>query len=432
MIETNIKRTILKYKELVPENIFQRDLKLHKIAFDKANVIVGPRRSGKTFFLYSLIRDQKKPVLVNFEDNLLGELKSSDLNKILDCSKELFEKESLSFFLDEIQNVRGWEKFVVSLLNEHYPVYITGSNSKLLSREIATSLRGKALPYLMLPLSFNEYLRFKGDVPEKNYEYTNQIFGIKKHFKEYLKYGGFPEIVLSDSEHLKNKLLNNYFDSVLYKDLVDRLNLKNIKLVEITIKYLLNLYGNVFSISAFERYLKSNKIPYSLEDLYNILRALQDVFMVNYVKEFSKSFKKSEFSKSKIYLFDTGYIHFLSNEPEDYGRILENIVFIELFRRQENIENKNIFYYKSRKDAECDFVITHRDKVYEAIQVAYEFNDKNHEREMNGLLSAANFFGLKEGLILTYDQEDEFMVDGVKIRVIPVWKWLLNSQFLQM
>ena len=149
MIDKNIKRTILKYKELVPENIFQRDLKLHKIAFDKANVIVGPRRSGKTFFLYSLLKEQKKPVLVNFEDNLLGDLKSSDLNKILDSSKELFEKESLSFFLDEIQNVEGWEKFVVSLLNEHYPVYITGSNSKLLSREIATSLRGKALPYLI-------------------------------------------------------------------------------------------------------------------------------------------------------------------------------------------------------------------------------------------------------------------------------------------
>ncbi|MCD6229675.1 MAG: ATP-binding protein [Candidatus Diapherotrites archaeon] len=426
MIEKNIKKTILKYKELIPENIFQRDLKLHEVKFDKANVIVGPRRSGKTFFLYNLAKKQKNPVLINFEDNLLGELKSSDLNKILDCSKELFEKESLCFFLDEIQNVNGWEKFVVSLLNEHYPVYITGSNSKLLSREIATSLRGKALPYLMLPLSFKEHLRFKGIVLQKNYEYTDQAFVLKQQFKDYFKYGSFPEVLLSDSLYLKNKLLNTYFDSIVYKDLVDRLNLKNIRLVEITIKYLLNIYGNMFSISVFEKYLKSNKIPYSLEDIYNILKALQDVFMVNYVKEYSKSFKKSEISRSKVYLFDTGYIHFLSGEHEDYGRILENIVFIELFRRQDNIENKNIFYYKSKNNKECDFVITNRDKVYEAIQVTYDFNELNREREINGLLSAVRFFNLKKGLILTYDQDDEFQANGVAIKVMPVWKWSIK------
>ena len=426
MIETNIKKVILKYEKLIPEKIIRRDIQLHDVTYDKANVIVGPRRAGKTFLLYDILKKQKKPVLINFEDNLLGELKSSDLNKILDISKELFGKESLCFFMDEIQNVDGWEKFIVSLLNEHYPVYITGSNSKLLSREIATSLRGKALSYLMLPLSFKEYLKFNNVVLEKNYEYKDQVFVIKNHFEGYFKYGGFPEILLSEPLHLKNKLINNYFDSVVYKDLVDRLKIKNIRLVEITIKYLLNIYGNIFSISVFERYLKSNKIPYSLEDIYNILKSLQDVFLINYIKEYSKSFKKSEVSRSKVYLFDVGYIHFLANEPDDYGRILENIVFIELFRKQDNIDNKNIFYYKSKSDKECDFVITNRDKVNEAIQVTYELNNLNRDREINGLLSAVKFFNLKSGLILTYNQEDKYLVDGIKIKIIPVWKWLLE------
>jgi len=365
-------------------------------------------------------------VLINFEDNLLEALDRGDLNQVLDIAKDIFGKEKLSFFFDEIQNLENWERFVISLLNEHYPVYITGSNSRLLSRDIATSLRGKSLPYLMLPLSFSEYLVFKKAGLKKNFEHTDDVFAIKRHFRDYFRYGGFPEVVLADSKDLKNRLINNYFDSVLYKDLVDRLDLKNIKLVEITMKYLLNLFGNTFSISAFERYLKSNKVPYSLEDLYILLKSLQDVFMVNYVKGYSKSFKRTEFSKSKVYLFDTGYIHFLSNEPEDLGRILENVVFIELFRREGIMDNKNIFYHRSKGGKECDFVVMSRDKVHEAIQVTYELSEKNKRREVDGLLEALDSFGLSQGMILTYDQEDEFVEQGKRVVVKPVWKWLLK------
>lgn len=423
----NIKRVILKYRDLIPENIFKRDLKIYKTSFDEANVIVGPRRAGKTFFLYSLVKKEKNPILINFEDNLLDDLDRKNLNKIPDISKELFEKESLSFFFDEMQTAEDWERFVITLLNEHYLVYITGSNSKLLSIDIATSLRGKSLTYLMLPLSFVEYLRFKNVKLEKHFEDTDTIFEIKKHFADYLKFGGFPEVVLTNLMPLKNKLINNYYDSVLYKDLIDKLNLKNIRLVEITMKYLLNLFGNIFSISAFEKYLQSNKIPYSLQDLYNILKSLQDVFMVSYVKEYSKSFKKSEYSKSKIYLFDTAYIHFLAIESEDYGRILENVVFIELFRREGNIDNKSVFYHKSKNNKECDFVIARKGKIYEAIQVSYELNEKNREREIAGLLAAMDFFRLEEGLILTNDQEEELTINKKKIIIKPVWKWLLGK-----
>ncbi len=428
MDSTNLRRVILKYKGLIPQKVFPRDLEVFPTDFDKANVIVGPRRAGKTFFLYEAIKKEQAGewVLINFEDNLLGELDKGDLNSILDYSKELFPGKKLAFFFDELQVVDGWERFIVSLLNAHYPVMITGSNSKLLSRDIATSLRGKALPYLLLPLSFLEYLRINGIELKKNFEYTDQIFEIKNQFGNYLKYGGFPEVVLSTSVPLKSKLINNYFDSVLYKDLVERLKLKNIKLVELTMKYLLNLFGNTFSISAYERYLKSNKVPYSLEDIYAILGALEDVFLVSYVREYSKSFKKREFSKSKVYLFDTGYIHFLSMESNDYGRILENIVFIELFRRDGNTENKNIFYYKSRKNEECDFVVAKRGSITQAIQVTWVLDERNREREIKGLLGAMDFFELKEGLILTSNQEEVINSGNKKIIAKPVWKWLLE------
>ncbi len=428
MIDDDIKRIILKYRQLLPERIYERDLQIYETKLDKATILIGPRKAGKTYYTYNMIKKQKDKdwVFINFDDNLLSEITARDLSKILDYSKEFFSKEKLVFFFDELQNVKNWEPFIVGLLNEHYPVTITGSNSKLLSKEIATALRGKSLSYLLLPFSFFEYLKTRGITPEKNFEYGDTAFEIKKQFDEYAKYGGFPEVVLSTELALKNKIINNYFDSVLYKDLVERLALKNIRLVEVTMKYLLNLFGNTFSISAYERYLKSNKLPYSLEDIYHILAALEDVFMLCYVREYSKSFKKSEFSKSKIYLFDTGYIHFLTNEAEDFGRICENIVFIELFRREGNVENKSIFYYKSDNNLECDFVINKKGKISQAIQVCYKLDEKTHDREINGLLGALNFFKLQGGLILTKDQTEELTVNGKKITIKPIWKWLLD------
>jgi predicted AAA+ superfamily ATPase len=425
MDEEVLKRVLVKYRSLIPKDIFSRELEIYNLKTKKANVLVGPRKAGKTYFLYSLMKKYKNPVLINFEDNLLVGLGNQDLNKILEYSKELFGREELSFFFDEIQNITDWERFILSLLNEGYEVYATGSNSKLLSKEIATSLRGKSLSYLILPFSFKEFLKLKNTELTKNFQYSNKIHDIKRYFKEYFTYGGFPEITLNEPLDLKNKIINSYFDSVLYKDLVERLNLKNIKLVEITIKYILNLFGNMFSIVSFENYLKSNKISYSLEDLYNILKSLEDVFFAGYVREFSKSFKKTEVSKSKVYLFDMGYVHFLAKESEDYGRILENLIFIELFRRSAEIENKNIYFFKEQ-NKECDFLVTSKGQVTHAIQACYNLNFKNKEREIAGLVEALNKFNLKEGLIITFDQEDKMKVEGKTIKLIPAWKWLLE------
>lgn len=424
-MKEEIKKTIMKYRENLPKNILGREIKIQEMKFDKAIVVVGPRRAGKSYFLYGLAKREDEPIIIDFEDALVSSIKKDSLNEITECAKELFGIKNFVFYFDEIQNVIGWENFIISLLNEHYKVYITGSNSRLLSKEIATSLRGKAISYLMLPFSFKEYLKSKNARVGKNLEYKNNVFEVKKHFGTFLKEGGFPEIALSDSMELKNRIINSYRDSVLYKDLVDRLNLKNVDLVEVTINYFMNLFGNIFSISKFEDYLRSNKIKYSLEDLYRIIRALEDVFLAGYVKQYFKSYKKREISKSKVYLFDTAYISFLSKESEDYGRILENLVFIELFRRQKNIENKNIFYHKSDSNRECDFIVKNKESL-EAIQVCYRLNEENNDREINGLVDALEKLNLRQGIILTFDQQKEIRAKGKTIKVMPVWKWLLE------
>jgi hypothetical protein len=424
-----IKQVILKYSKLIPKDLLKRDLIVPELKFDKANVIVGPRRAGKTYFLYSLIKNLTKNfVYVNFEDNLLPILDKKDLNLILDCAKELYG-DNMVFFFDEIQNVDGWENFIISLLTEHYKVYITGSNSKLLSKEIASSLRGKSLSHILLPFSFKELVNYKLGNLDKNWENKDLIYDVKKLYLEYFLYGGFPEVLQSKSLDIKNNLINNYFESVLYRDLVDRLKIKNLKLVDVTIKYLLNLFSNNFSISFFENYLKSNKISYSLEDVYNILHSLQDIFLINYTKEYSKSFKKSEISKAKIYLFDLGYIRFIARESQDNGRILENLVFIELYRRLKSI-NPKLFYYKNKNISECDFVIEKQGQVTNAIQVTYELNSQNKAREIRGLLDAMVKFNLKEGVILTNDQEDLIKIENKNVYVIPIWKWLLKEEIL--
>lgn len=424
-MKEEIKKAIIKYKENLPKIIYDRELKIKKMNFDKAVVIVGPRKAGKSYYLYKLAGKESNSIIINFEDAIISNIKKDDLNEIIECTKELFGLKRFIFYFDEIQNVIGWENFIISLLNEHYEVFITGSNSRLLSKEIATSLRGKSISYLMLPFSFKEYLTVKNVQVDKDSMYGDGIFEVKRRFNTYLKEGGFPEIVLSDSPDLKNKIINNYKDSVLYKDLVDRLSFKNIDLVEITISYFMNLFGNAFSISKFEDYLKSHKIRYSLEDIYRIIRALEDVFLAGFVKQYFKSHKKREISKSKVYLFDTSYITFLTKESEDYGRILENVIFIELFRRQKDIENRNIFYYVSDSNKECDFIVQNKESI-EAIQVCWNLNDKNREREIKGLIGALQKFKIKEGMIITNDQEEKIEIDGRTINVVPAWKWALG------
>ena len=419
-----LKQTIIKYSELIPKKIFKRNITLPNTKLAKAITIIGPRRAGKSYLLYNESKKKENVVFINFEDHSLINLKYEELIQISEIAKEITDSEKNCYMFDEIQAIDNWEKLVISLLNEGNEVYITGSNSKLLSKEIATNLRGKALSCLALPLSFKEFLIFKNIKLEKNIEYKNNHKEIKKQFTEYFKFGGYPEIALTDEKEIKNKIINNYYETIIYKDIEERLKIKNSKLIEITINYLLNTFSNTFSITKYQKFLKSNKIPHSLEDIYNIIKATRDIFFIQLVKEHKKSYKKSEISKTKVYLFDTGFIHYIAKENNDKGRILENLIFIELFRIQNTIENKNIFYHQGK--FECDFVITQNSEIVEAIQVCYEITDSNQEREYAGLLEVMNEQGLGQGTIITLEQEKTVNIDGKTIEIKPAWKWMLK------
>ena len=419
MDKETIKKIILKYNTLVPENIFKRDLEISEIKLNKAITIIGPRRAGKSYYLYSLFKKEEKPVFINFEDNQLQGIKNNELELIKECAKELFGPEKLTYFFDEIQEVDNWEKFIVTIINEGNKVFLTGSNSKLLSKEISTSLRGKSLPFLLMPYSFKEFLKSKQiEITDKTM-LTDEVYKIKRKFKEYFEFGGFPEITTTKEKGMKSRLALSYYESVIYKDLIDRLKITNTTLIETTINYIINNFGHKFSITSFENHLKSTKTPYSLEDIYKILDSLEDIFFAHYIKKYSKSFRKERLSKSKIYLSDNAYITFLSKEPEDNGRKLENLIFQELYRQQ-----KTISYYSQKN--ECDF-ITQKTKITQAIQVCYTLNEQNKKRELNGLTEAMEFFKLKHGTIITLEQEETIKIKGKTIQITPAWKWLLKK-----
>jgi len=425
MLSKNLlKKTIFKYDEFIKNiTIHPRDIDIFTMKH-KVIVLLGPRKAGKSYLLYDSYKKVERPLLSNFDDLQLDEFRAKDFALLEDIGYEIYEQKPTMLF-DEIQNVSDWDRGIKSLVERGYEICVTGSNAKLLSKDIYTGLRGKAIALLVMPISFKEYLRFKNISLDNNWEYKKDRFIVKKRFNEFFEIGGFPEVVLADDDLKKHSLIQSYFSSVIFKDIIERLGFKNYALVEYLIKRIVNMYGNILATTKIIKDLKSMNISFRYEDLYLLLKALEDIFFAFFVRQYHKSFKKTRISKSKVYIIDNGYISCIAHE-NDYGRMLENLVFIELFRRENTIENKNIFYWQNEKKQECDFVVENKGRITKAIQVTYELNEQNKDREIKGLLEAMKHFKLKEGLLLTYDQEDEMEVDKKKIIVKPVWKWLLE------
>nr|MDA3854765.1 ATP-binding protein [Candidatus Woesearchaeota archaeon] len=349
-------------------------------------------------------------------------LKLEEFDLIIQSYFELFEEnldKTIYIFFDEIQNITNWELFVRRLYdNQNFKIYLTGSSSRLLSKEIATSLRGRTLSFNIYPLSFVEFLRFKELELEKNYLYSKQIFKIKKYFEEYLEFGGFPEIL---SEELKFEVLQSYLDLTVYKDLIERYNIRNIILIKSLLKFLFSNISKEFSINSYYNSIK-DELRVSRETIVEYNSYLEDINVIHFLYKFDYSLKKQHSSQRKVYSIDTGFVNTMGFKfSEDKGRLLENLVFIELKRR-----NKEIYYHKNKK--ECDFVIKERLDIVKAIQVTKSLSDPDtKKREIEGLLDACNTYTLKEGLILTEDEEETFEQDNIKIVIKPIWKWLLEN-----
>lgn len=392
--------------------------------------IVGPRRAGKTYYMYQLIqsllqsgRYSKEHILfLDFEDYRLGEFSGDVMDEIFTAFHQVVGRYPFFLFFDEIQNLPNWSRILRTLHNRgQFKIIISGSNSKLLSGEIATELRGRYEDIIMLPFSFQEYLRSR-DISHTLASLQTAARGnILAAFDNYVKHGGFPEVALSGSGIEQRKLLQSYFKTVFYKDILERYNLKARYVLDALMNDILENYAGLLSISRFEKQLKSNDLPGSKRTIANYFNYLAEAFFVIANEKFSFSPRQRIMNPKKVYLTDTGFAGLGRPFSENRGRIIENIVAIELFRC-----GMETYYFKNRN--ECDFIIKKGRTPTHAIQVCWELTVRNEKREIGGLVDACGSLGLNSGTILTYDQDEKREKGGLKISVQPVWRWLLENK----
>jgi len=409
--------------ELVPRQIPELNLEnLRRVL-----AIVGPRRAGKTFLMYQLIsvlerggRASRREILfVDLEDYRLTGFSTGDVNSLLATFQRLAGGPPRFLFFDEVQHLPGWSRVLRTLHNQgRYSIVVSGSNSKLLHPEIATELRGRYEDLLLLPFSFGEYLRLRSIEATPATFFTAARGRLVAAFEEYLRSGGFPEVVLARNPAERRKLLQNYFRTIFYRDVVERHNIRTRTILEALMGELLESTGCLFSVSRFEKSLKANGLPGSKRTISNYLQYLQEAFFLIAHEKFSHSPRKRLMNPKKVYLVDTGFATLGRSFSENRGRILENLVAIELHRREEEVT-----YFKGRH--ECDFILSRERRPAEAIQVCWELSNRNEKRELAGLTEAAKTLGVEKLLILTFDQRDTVEFAGAAVRVLPVWEWLL-------
>ena len=391
----------------------------------KIITLIGVRRCGKTSIFYHMINqliekiEKTKILFLNFEDERF-ELNSDELDLILQAYMELYPSYKLSecyFFFDEIQNIPNWEKFIRRMYDTiSKNIFITGSNSKLLSSEIATSLRGRTLNFEIFPLSFKEYLSFK-DIEVDFYSSKSLAF-IKNAQESFLKNGSFPEILFLE-EIYANKTLQEYFNVLLYKDLAERYNITNTVALKFFLKRIISSSTKQISINKIFNELKSSGIKIGKNTLYEFLEYVQNTYLALTLQKYDNSLINKELGEKKIYSIDIG----LNNATEfrfsdDIGKSLENAVFLELKRKE-----FDIYYYRTSK-SECDFLVFDKNTISDVIQVTFDMSDENtKKREIKGLIEACKNFDLKSGIIITFDSEDELIENGIKIKIIPFYKW---------
>ncbi|WP_028950796.1 ATP-binding protein [Sulfurihydrogenibium subterraneum] len=418
------KQLIIEFHQYGIPDFIERELKL-PVNTGKIISVIGVRRSGKTYLIFQTIKKLlenvpiERIIYINFEDERIN-ITSEELSLILEAYKELYPNiplKDLYLFFDEIQNITGWEKFIRRVYDRYTKnIYITGSNSKLLSKEIATALRGRTLSYEVFPLSFKEYLAFKDLSFEEKDFYNIEKRGLwKKEFLGYLEYGGFPEVVYLNDKNLKLKTLQNYFEVMIYKDLVERFEIKNPLILKYFIKRIIENLGKPLSVNNIFNELKSQGYKISKDALYQYLEYIEDIYLSIIIKKYSKSILKSELSQKKAYIVDNGLVNALSFSFKGvYGTLLENLVVKE-FR----LRGYEIFYFKENK--ECDLIILNKYQTM-PIQVSYSLSDKKTmERELNGLLEAVKFLNVKKGVILTFDDFDTTTIDGVEVQILPAY-----------
>jgi uncharacterized protein len=436
IIQEEIERKLLDFRELSFPEYTRRNVVV-KEAAQVVSTIIGARRAGKSTralqvadeaILMKRIPDKNHICYLDFDNPILDRIKPEELKLIqiqfLKINQDFNLKTPLFFIFDEIHKIAGWEEFVIELSrNSSWKVFVTGSSSKMLREEIATALRGKALSSIVWPFDFSEFLVNKG-ITELSGS-TSGIAQKKRFFDEYLRWGAFPAIA-GTNETVKEALLKEYFDTMLFKDIIERYNVSKPKQCIYLLRYLLSYISKPFTFNSAYEALKNSGFSTSKDSVHDYLEWAEDSFLSYRISVFSESIKEQSRNYSKIYCVDWALANF-NNRVWDgaLSRSLENLVFIQLKRLEYNVH-----YYRTReKRQEIDFIVTdQKGKIIHLMQVCYSFTDDNVlKREIEPLKTAMKYFNLKESLIITADTENEWIIENGIIKAVPAWKWLLGN-----
>ena len=377
-------------------------------------IMSGLRRSGKSTIQRALQKKySKSDCYFNFDDDRLVRFQIDDFQTLLEVLVELFGKQS-TFYFDEIQNIDGWERFIRRLYEQGNKIFITGSNAKLLSKELGTHLTGRYIQFEVYPLSFKEVVLHK--YPEglnKKALSTNDVGTILGLFTDYLEHGGIPDYF----RFRKPEYLKDLYEGILYRDIITRYNVSGEKSLRELVFYFASNIGKEFSYTKLGKVVGLNS-PHTAR---NYCSYLEQCYLCFFLSRYSHSLKKQIQYNKKCYMIDPALIRKVGFRiSEDRGRLLENIVFLHF-----KMQNREVYFHKEQK--ECDFVVRENNEIVQAVQVASNLSDeKVRRREIDGLVEAMTAYGLEEGLILTENQQETLKVDEFQINVVPIWKWLLE------
>jgi len=389
------------------------------IANDLVKVVLGPRRAGKSIFSAHLFRDQK-PAYVNFEDENLVKVENYD-----EITRELHaiygRKKYLLF--DEIQNLPDWELFINRLHRQGYNIILTGSNAKLLSKELSTSLTGRHVPIEILPFNFNEFLTAKKFVFKQEEISIPEIKGqLLNLLEEYMTRGGFPELVVKELE--PKGYLDTLINSQIFTDIVKRYKVRlSQKIYDLEI-FLLNNFASEFSYRRLSKQLDFS----SVATLEKFLGYLEGAYLICVLERYSHKAGERLSLPKKVYLIDNGFISAKAvQSSSNTGRLMENLVFSELPKKGYK-SNQNLFYYKTKNNKEVDFVLREGLKTKSLIQVAYDVDKMGvKEREFDALVAASEELKCNDLILITWDSERTEIFKNKKIKIVPAWKWLLEK-----
>ena len=365
-----------------------------KLSSSYITIITGIRRCGKSTLIAQLRKKHKDEfAYFNFEDPRIFGFEVHDFQKL----EEVLGNKKY-FFFDEIQNIAQWELYVRRLHDRNKIICITGSNASLLSKELGTRLTGRNIQKELFPFDFTEFCKFK--------KLKSNLASLDR----YLLEGGFPAFLENSDVNYLQQLLRD----ILYRDIIVRYGVRNAKLMEQLTLYLLSNVGKEYSLNGLKKIFNIG----SANSVSDYISWFEDTYLMFSLPKFSWSLKSVAVNPKKIYGIDSGFIRANSHSfSSDNGRFLENAVYLHLRRSY-----KDLYYFKEK--GECDFVVKDRNKVTQVIQVCYEMNEENKQRELNGLMEAMDYFNLNEGFIISRKQKDDFIIGTKKIKIVPAYDWL--------